>query len=104
MAERKKITLKKTAAGAQQKGTYSSTNKAARKVFNDVKNLTPAEFRKKYNMPKNEAILLMGAAVQASLSQEREKRTGQPSFYADMYERQGSSERLRLKNKRLKKK
>lgn len=104
MAERKKTTLKKTAAGAQQKGTLASTDKAAKKVYSDVRLLTPAEFRKKYNMPKREAIRLMGAAVQASLSQESKKRIGKPSPYADMYERQSSSARMRAKNKRLKNK
>jgi len=104
MAERKKITLKKTAAGAQQKGTFASTDKAAKKVYSDVKILTAAEFRKKYNMPKKEAILLMAAAVQASISQERKKRTGQPNPYADIYEKRSTRERLRAKNKRLKNK
>ena len=100
MAEKKKVTLNKTAAGAQQKGSYGSAKKAGRKVYNDARFLSASEFKNKYNMPKLEAISLMGAAAQAAISQEKKKRTGSPNVLADKYEKEATSQRTMLKSKR----
>jgi hypothetical protein len=100
MAEKKKVTLNKTAAGAQQKGSYESSKKASKKVYDDARFLSASEFKNKYNMPKMEAINLMAAAVQAAISQDKKKRTGSPNVLADKYEKEDTRQRTLLKSKR----
>ena len=100
MAERKKVALNRTAAGAQQKGSFKSSKKASQKVYDDAKFLSASEFKNKYNMPKMEAIRLMGAAVQAAISQEKKKRTGSTNPLADEYEKDSTRQRTLLKSKR----
>jgi hypothetical protein len=100
MAERKKITLNKTASGAQQKGSYKSSKKASQRVYIDASILSASEFKNKYNMPKMEAINLMSAAVQAAISQDKKKKTGSTNPLADKYEKTESHERRLLKKSR----
>jgi len=69
-------------------------------VYDDARFLSASEFKNKYNMPKMEAINLMGAAVQAAISQEKKKRTGSPNVLADKYEKRSSRERSLLKKGR----
>lgn len=72
-AKTEKMKMYKTAAGAQQAGTFRQAANAEETMLNDYVELSAAAFKKKYGITKSEAIHRTGAVVHAALGEETKK-------------------------------